>query len=198
MEKQSFLSNLIGKTNYHGFKEEYALVIFFIGTGLLAILTPLTFFCYWGILSSFLNLITGTSLLFIVYVAALIVLLDKEVKVETHSDSTIAKQKVKKPFTYKLTIVWGLFLVVGGIVAIYGTNKYRRYYAFQCKKVFVVNKGDKFYHLYEECSHCENAEHLYVAKGYQMEKAHLKLCPECAELAEEYDEMAAESQARRP
>ena len=39
---------------------------------------------------------------------------------------------------------------------------------------------------------------LYVAKGYQMEKAHLKLCPECAELAEEYDEMAAESQARRP
>ena len=96
MEKQSFLSNLIGKTNYHGFKEEYALVIFFIGTGLLAILTPLTFFCYWGILSSFLNLITGTSLLFIVYVAALIVLLDKEVKVETHSDSTIAKQKVKE------------------------------------------------------------------------------------------------------
>lgn len=54
MEKQSFLSNLIGKANYHGFKEEYALVIFFIGTGLLAILTPLTFFCYWGILSSFL------------------------------------------------------------------------------------------------------------------------------------------------
>ena len=149
-------------------------------------------------MSSVFNLITGTSLLFIVYVAALIVLLDKEVKVETHSDSTIAKQKVKKPFTYKLTIVWGLFLVVGGIVAIYGTNKYRRYYAFQCKKVFVVNKGDNFYHLYEECSHCENAEHLYVAKGYQMEKAHLKLCPECAELAEEYDEMAAESQARRP
>lgn len=28
MEKQSFLSNLIGKANYHGFKEEYALVIF--------------------------------------------------------------------------------------------------------------------------------------------------------------------------
>lgn len=26
MEKQSFLSNLIGKANYHGFKEEYALV----------------------------------------------------------------------------------------------------------------------------------------------------------------------------
>ena len=55
MEKQSFLSNLIGKANYHGFKEEYALVIFFIGTGLLAILTPLTFFCYWGILSSVFN-----------------------------------------------------------------------------------------------------------------------------------------------
>lgn len=96
MEKQSFLSNLIGKANYHGFKEEYALVIFFIGTGLLAILTPLTFFCYWGILSSFFNLITGTSLLFIVYVAALIVLLDKEVKVETHSDSTICKAKSKE------------------------------------------------------------------------------------------------------
>ena len=178
MEKQSFLSNLIGKANYHGFKEEYALVIFFIGTGLLAILTPLTFFCYWGILSSFLNLITGTSLLFIVYVAALIVLLDKEVKVETHSNSTIAKQKVKKPFTYKLTIVWGLFLVVGGIVAIYGTNKYRHSYAFQCKDVYVVNKGDKFYHLYDECSQCENAKYLYVAKGYQMEKAQIKLCPE--------------------
>lgn len=198
MEKQSFLSNLIGKANYHGFKEEYALVIFFIGTGLLAILTPLTFFCYWGILSSFFNLITGTSLLFIVYVAALIVLLDKEVKVETHSDSTIAKQKVKKPFTYKLTIVWGLSLVVGGIVAIYGTNKYRHSYAFQCKDVYVVNKGDKFYHLYDECSQCENAKYLYVAKGYQMEKAHLKLCPECAELAEEYEEIAAENQARRP
>lgn len=136
--------------------------------------------------------------MFIVYIAALIVLLDKEVKVETNSGSMVTEQKIKKPFTYKLTIVWGLFLITGGIVAIYGSNKYRRYYAFQCKKVFVVNKGDKYYHLYEECSHCENAKHLYVAKGYQMGKAHLDLCPECAELAEEYDEIAAESQARRP
>ena len=39
---------------------------------------------------------------------------------------------------------------------------------------------------------------MYAAKGYQMEKAHLKLCPECAELAEEYEEIAAENQARRP
>lgn len=96
MEKQSFLSNLVGKANYHGIKEEYALIIFFIGTGLLAILTPLTFFCYWGILSSFFNLITGTSLLFIVYVAALIVLLDKEVNVETHSGRTVTEQKNKE------------------------------------------------------------------------------------------------------
>ena len=98
---------------------------------LLAILTPLTFFCYWGILSSVFNLITGTSLLFIVYVAALIVLLDKEVKVETHSDSTIAKQKAKQPFAYKLTIVWGLLLVGRWIICCYLWHEIslRRYYS---------------------------------------------------------------------
>lgn len=182
MEKLSFLSNLIGWNAYHIFKEGYAMIIFWVGTGLLAALTPLTFLCYSEILSYVFSLITGTSLLFIVYVAAVIVLLDKEVKI------------TMKPFVYKLTVVWGMLLVIGGISAIYVTNKYRNYYAIQCKEVYVVNKGDKFYHLYKKCSACEKAQHLYRAKGYQAEKAHLKLCPECVELAEEYAVIALENQ----
>lgn len=132
------------------------------------------------------------------YVAAVIVLLDKEVKITVETSNSSTTKQRKKPFVYKLTVIWGMLLVIGGISAIYVTNKYRHYYAIQCKEVYVVNKGDKFYHLYEECSACEKAQHLYRAKGYQVEKAHLKLCPECAELAEEYDEIALESQARRP
>ena len=79
--KKSFISNLIGRNTYDTIKE-YAKKILAIGTCVLAVLFGLSFICHYSFVSSLLSLVTGTSLLFILYIAALIISLDHEVEVE--------------------------------------------------------------------------------------------------------------------
>lgn len=79
--KQSFISNIWGHQAYKEFKD-WAKLIVPIGTGILLILYLLSYFFHAGIISYLLNVTNGTSLLFVGYIIALIVLLDVEVDVE--------------------------------------------------------------------------------------------------------------------
>ena len=109
--KQSFLSNIIGRNTYDEFKG-YAKVIIAIGTCVLAIVLLLSIFFHWSFISSLLSLITGTSLLFIIYIAALVLALDIEVDVDEPENSYWSEpEKKSKPAAYKLTIAWGVVLV---------------------------------------------------------------------------------------
>ena len=192
--KQSFISNLIGKDNYDNLKKQSNIVIA-IGTCVLAILLLLTNFFHWGFLSSLLNLVTGTSLLFVAYVAALILVLDIEVEVDEPEGSFWSEPvKQPKPMQYKLTIVWGVILIILGIVTIYFSNDYRKHYSFECD-TYLVDHQAKIYHLNWDidCEVAAESKHLEKMKGYQIDKSY-KLCDWCECWAEDAE---AEYEASR-
>lgn len=192
--RQSFISNLIGRDTYDEFKEKAKIVIA-IGTCILAVLLLLTNFFHWGFLSTLLNLVTGTSLLFIAYVAALILVLDIEVDIE-EPERYYWSEPVKqpKPIQYKLTIVWGIILIVLGIGAIYFSNDYRKQYSFECD-IYLVDHQEKIYHLDWDidCEVAAESSHLVKMKGYEIDKSY-KLCDWCECWAEDAE---AEYEASR-
>ena len=186
--KQSFLSNIVGRNTYDEFKG-YAIIIIAIGTCILAIILLLSFFFHWGFISSLLNLVTGTSLLFIAYIAALVLALDIEVDVDEPERGYWSEPENKpKPTAYKLTIVWGVLLIALGIGAIYFSNKYRKHYAFECS-TFLVDHQAGIYHLDwdNECEVAAEAEDLEKMQGYQIDKSYT-LCEWCEEWAEDAED----------
>lgn len=178
--KQSFLSNIIGRNTYDKFKG-YAKEIIAIGTCVLAIVLLLSIFFHWSFISSLLSLITGTSLLFIAYVAALVLVLDIEVDVDE-------PEKKPKPAAYKLTIVWGVVLVALGISAIYFSDKYLKHYAFECD-TFLVDHQAGIYHLDwdNDCKVAAESGNLETMQGYQIDKSYT-LCEWCEEWAEDAED----------
>ena len=183
IQKQSFLSKMLGGA--YSDLRGIAIWVSLIGSGILIVLYALSYFFYSGIISWFLNLTSGTSLLFIGYIAAIIVLADIRVEVDEPENHWHHEKKEPKPFKYKLTIVWGVILLALGIVAIYYTNRYRNHYAFECE-TFLVDEKDGIYHLdwNSDCSIAEEAECLDEMQGYQIEKT-FKFCEECQECLED-------------
>ena len=178
--KQSFLSNIIGRNTYNEFKG-YAKVIIAIGTCILAIVLLLSLFFHWSFISSLLSLVTGTSLLFIAYIAALVLVLDIEVDVDE-------PEKKPKPAAYKLTIVWGVVLVALGISAIYFSDKYLKHYAFECD-TFLVDHQARIYHLDwdNDCKVAAKSGNLETMQGYEINKSYT-LCEWCEEWAEDAED----------
>lgn len=183
--KQSFLSNILGKNTYDEYKG-YSKLVIAIGTCVLLLLLALSNFVYWGFVSSLLNFVTGTSLLFIAYVAAFIILLDIQVDVEEPERNYWSQNvKSKKPITYNLTIAWEVLLVILGIAAIYFSNNYRKQYAFECE-TFLVDGTSGIYHLdYNDCEVAEEAMNLKEMKGYEIEDLNCTFCDWCKEWLED-------------
>lgn len=196
VEQKSFLSNLIGKNTYSDLKD-WAKIIVPVGTVILAILFLLSQFVYWKIVSGLLSLVTGTSLLFIVYIAALVVVFDIKVDVEEdeYEHYLYGKQVSPKSTAYKMTAVWGVMLIILGIAAIYFSNKYRKYYAFECSTVIVDHKAG-IYHLdYDnDCEVAAEAENLERMKGYELKETDYTLCEWCQDWA---DDAEAEYESNR-
>lgn len=185
--KQSFLSNLVGRDTYYDFKG-YAKIIIAIGTCVLSIIFLLSFFVHWGFIRDLLNLVTGTSLLFIVYIAALVLAFDIEVDVDKPEKGYWSEPKKKhKPTAYKLTVVWGVVLIALGLSAIYFSNKYRKHYAFECS-TFLVDHQAGIYHLdlHNDCEIAAEAGDLEKMKGYQIDKSY-SLCDWCDDWAEDVE-----------
>ena len=189
--KQSFISNLLGRNTYEDIKE-FAKPTSIIGAIVLLLLYVLSHYFHSGFLSYLVSLTNGYSLLFIGYVAILIVFLDIEVEVEEPEQPYWAKKKeVAKPFKYKLTIVWSIVLLILSIVAIYYSNRYRNHYAFECE-TFLVDKKAAIYHLdwNSDCSIAEEAEELEEMQGYQINEK-FKFCEECQDCMEDVESEAS-------
>jgi amino acid transporter len=195
--KQSFLSNLLGEHNY----EEYssiAMKIVVIGGLVLITLFALSYFFHSGIINYLLKLATGTSLLFIAYIAACILLLDIRVEVEKpEQEWWDEKKESRKPLKYKLTIVWGVVLLLLGIAAIYFSNKYRNRYDFECT-TFLVDHKAHVYHLdwNDDCEDAANAEELEKMYGYEIDNSYT-FCEGCKEYEEDVESEAATVRIRR-
>ena len=186
--KQSFLSKIVGRNTYNELKD-YAKTIIAIGTCILAFVFLLSFFLHWGIIRILLNLVTGTSLLFVAYIAALVLVLDIEVDVEEPEECFESKLENKpKTTAYKLTIVWGVVLIALGICAIHFSNKYRKHYAFECATFFVDHQAG-IYHIHwdDDCKAASENGHIEKMRGYQIDKSY-SLCELCREWAEDAED----------
>ena len=71
MEKYSFIKDFIGANTYEDFKD-YSRKVVPIGTVILAILVLLSRFVYSDFICNILNFVTGTSLLFVVYIISIL------------------------------------------------------------------------------------------------------------------------------
>lgn len=194
--KQSYLSNMIGENSY----EEYsrlAMKIVGIGGLVLIIMFTLSQFFHSGIINYLLKLTTGTSLLFIAYIAACILLLDIRVEVEKPEQQRWEKKKSPKPLKYKLTIVWSVVLLVMGIAAIYFSNKCRNQYDFECT-TFLVDHKALVYHLdwNDDCEDAANAKGLEEMYGYEIDDSY-SFCEGCKECEEDVESEAAIAHVRR-
>lgn len=195
--KQSFISNVIGKNTYEQFKE-YAKIIVIVGSFLLAIFIWLGLFYHSGIINWFLQLLTGTSLLFFAYIAAWILILDVQVSVDEPEKFAWKKnEKVQHSFKYKLTIIWGIILIIIGISAIYVSNKYRKHYAFECD-TFLVDTQRHIYHVdwNDDCDVANEAEELEERYGYEIDDSY-KLCESCKDFLDEMESYETERYIRR-
>lgn len=188
--KQSFISNIIGYNNYEEFVG-YAKIIIAVGTCMLIVVGGLSYYFHSSIINRFLQLLSGTSLLFIVYVAACILLLDIRVEVEKpEQECWEEKKEISKPMKYKLTIVWGIVLVMMGIAAIYFSNKYKNQYDFECT-TFLVDHKAHVYHLdwNDNCGNAENADELKEMYGYEIDDTY-SFCKGCKEYEEDLESEA--------
>lgn len=195
--KLSYLSNLIGDNSYEKYSSQ-AMKIVGIGGFILIVLYTLSHFFHSGIINYLLKLTTGTSLLFIAYIAACILLLDIRVEVvKPEQKSWEEKKDPPKPLKYKLTIVWGVVLLLLGIAAIFFSSKYRYQYDFECK-TFLVDHKAHVYHLdwNDDCEDAENAEELEEMYGYEIDEKYT-FCEGCKECEEDVESEAATAHARR-
>jgi len=195
--KQSFLSNQIGENNYEGYS---CLAVKIVGIGglILIALFVLSHYFHSGIINYLLKLTTGTSLLFIAYVASCILLLDIRVEVEKQEQEWWKEKKeVPKPLKYKLTVVWSIVLLVLGIAVIYFSNKYRNRYDFECT-TFLVDHKAHVYHLdwNDDCEDAANADELEKMYGYEMDDSY-SFCEGCKEYEEDIESEAAVAHVRR-
>ena len=195
--KQSYLSNLIGE---HSYEEYSSLAMKVVGIGgiFLVILFTLSQFFHSGIINYLLKLTTGTSLLFIAYIAACILLLDIRVEVEKQEKEWWEdKKECPKSLKYKLSVVWGVVLLLLGIAAIYFSNKYRNRYDFECT-TFLVDHKAHIYHLdwNDDCENAANAEKLEEMYGYEIDDSY-SFCEECKEYEDDMESEASVAHIRR-
>lgn len=185
--KQSFLSNLLGRSTYDEFRC-YARTITVIGACFLTIIYLLSFTFHWKFISILMNLFTGTSILFALFIASLIITLDIQVEVEkTERNSIFDAERPAKSTSYRFTIVWASVLIALGICAIYFSNKYRKYYSFECNTFFVdYQKGIYHFDYDNKCEIKENTSNLKKLKGYQIPQNYT-LCTWCKDWADDVE-----------
>lgn len=186
-ETYTFLKNIIGRNIYNELKRDTKRYIP-VATLVLVVVLVLTHFFHWKILSWILNLITGTSLVFIAYIIGVVLLLDFGVNVKvTKSWDGSYKMPDNKPFKYHLTKFWEIILVVLAIATIYFSNKYRRHYAFECE-TFLVDENSGIYHL-AEGNDDEECNYTTEMKGYEIEELGYSFCESCKDWVEEAEEV---------
>lgn len=187
--KYSYLKKILGLQTYYGIKDS-ARKIIPIATCILFLLWGLSLIVHWEFISSLLNIATGATLLFVAYIAGLIILLDKEIVVVQEDKENLFSDDInltchkKEAIGLIKTKVIGIGLIILGIVAIFFTEQYKRNYAFECE-TFLVDHQKKIYHLDcdNDCDEAAESSNLEKVKGYQIDPSY-SLCKICEEWAE--------------
>ena len=165
MEKHSFLSNLLGNDIYEKYRP-HSVLISIIVTIVITILLLLSKLVYWKFVSFFVDLFFGYSLIFILYVASIIRILD--IRIPVYSSKVV----------YSLTTIWGCILIFLGICALHYTDNYRYDYEIKCSTC-LLEKQQKKYHLFKNCDNIKSKNNLIEIKCYEADELGYKMCDEC-------------------
>lgn len=154
-----------------------------IATLILFIALLLSNIFYWEFLSSILDIITGTSLIFIAYIFGVVLLLDNEYDAEVeyqYNNRFVVDES--DSIQYHASRFRGVVLIILAISAVYFSNRYRKHYAFECE-TFLVEETKGVYHIPEfDDGHIN---YTIEMKGYEIEESGYSLCETCSDWAEE-------------
>lgn len=189
----SFIKRNIGENTYNDIKQKTRIWIP-IASCILGIIILLSFFFHWEALSVIIDLTTGTSLLFIIYIIGLIILLNRDVYfVIKHTDARFDQYgrfelPNTKPKGYTKTVIIAVILIIAGILSIYYSNMYRKHYVFECK-TFIVDYDNGIFHLDCDngCEYANSSYHLEIMKGYQIDDNYT-FCEWCEDWADEVED----------
>ena len=158
-----------------------------IYVGVLAIAILLSLFFQWRIVKFFIDCMMGWTLLSIPFIGVLIVVLDKEINLPQEERW---EPVPPKPWSYKFSMVWGIFLILAGLVTLYFSNQYKKYYAFQFQ-TFYLEHSTAVYHINDDCNYIgldeETNENVSISKvkGIDLLDEGYTLCEACKEWAED-------------
>ncbi|MCM1139095.1 MAG: hypothetical protein NC453_11055 [Muribaculum sp.] len=167
----------------------------------LAVMIALSMFFQWSVIKFFIDCMMGWTLLSIPFVGIIIVALDKEIQVKDYEFDIHSHHK---SHSYKLSTIWGIVLCLTGLVGLYCSHSYKKYYGFQCQD-FYLERVSGVYHILDDCeyigvdSNDESIENpdLIKISGKELLDTDYELCVACEEWAEEAEAEAATYQYRR-
>lgn len=89
-------------------------------------------------------------------------------------------------------MIWGIVLILLGIVGLYFSNQYKKYYSFQCQSFF-LEQPTGIYHLSEKCEYIglnedeEPIDNVTLSKvsGKELLEYDCDFCDACREWAED-------------
>lgn len=157
-EKRSFLWNILG-----GHLDAYGDILrakrFFVCYSLLIFISVfLSLFFRCDYIAAVVALVLGPPFLW-VYAVFAFVYLDYQVDTPKTNDSYDKKKYIRG---YILSIIWIVVLCFPAKLAIDSANKYRKYYAFQCREYYLEEET----HMYHSNSNCN---HVLYSQGYANE-----------------------------
>lgn len=144
------------------------------GTILFLVLFGLSFICHWQVVCNLFSLVSGFTLITIVYVLSVVFILDLLL---------LHKVCSKQP-PYKVTVIWGICLILLGVGFMILTSRYKKQYRFECAEWY-VEESTGLYHCTNECEDIE--DEIYSVKGHEIKNKDLKLCEWCKEYIEDMD-----------
>ncbi len=155
----------------------------------LCIMVVLSLFLQWSFIKFFIDCMMGWTLLSIPFVGVIIVVFDKEFKVE---DIFFKTKFHHKEMPYKFSMIWGIVLCVAGLITLHYSNRYKKYYAFQCQN-FYLEKTTGVYHILNDCEYIGMNEadnpidnpSIVKLSGKDLLGTNYELCEACQEWAEE-------------
>lgn len=184
--RTSFLEEIAPDT-YRFLSELRPYAIIYLGV--LAIVILLSLFVQWNIVKLFIDCMMGWTLLSIPFIGVLIVVFDKGIYLPQDERS---KPTSKKSVSYRFSMIWGIFLIVVGLVTLYFSNQYKKFYAFQCQ-TFYLEHPTGVYHLRDRCEYIGLDENekpiegisISKVKGIDLLDEDHALCVACGEWAED-------------
>lgn len=168
----------------------------------LCIMVVLSLFRQWSFIKFFIDCMMGWTLLSIPFVGVIIVVFDKEFKV---GDIFFNIKLHHKEMPYKISMIWGIVLCVAGLAALYYSNRYKKYYAFQCQD-FYLEETTGVYHILKDCEYIGMNEDdnqvdnpsIVKLSGKDLLDTNYELCEACKEWAKEAETEISSYQYRRP